>query len=61
MKKSIKILIITFGSLVIFALLLFGFYFFTFNTSAWLKYPNPLKTQVAFMRLEMSSYRGGVF
>jgi len=57
MKKINKIIIISLLVLVLFASSLVGIYFLTFKTDIWLRYTDPLKTQVAFMRLETLSYK----
>lgn len=43
-------------ALIVFVAGIALFLFLTFRTNLWLKYPNPFKTQVAFSKLELSSY-----
>lgn len=56
MKRILKIIGIVLSVLIIFIIGMGMLYWITFNTNFWLKYPNPLKTQVAFVKLEFSSY-----
>jgi len=56
MKRALKIIGIVLFVFIIFAIGLGILYFVTFNTNLWLKYPNPLKTQITFVKLEFSSY-----
>lgn len=56
MNRTKKIILIVAIALIVFVAGIALFLFLTFKTNFWLKYPNPFKTQVAFSRLEMSSY-----
>jgi hypothetical protein len=54
MKKIIKILVIILASLAILACLAWFLYYATFQSDFWMKYPEPLRTQMALTHLELT-------
>lgn len=55
MKKNLKIAIIILAVLVIIAGLFWFWYYASFQSNFWQKFPEPLRTQTAMSRLEVSN------